>query len=607
MAILVRAHVDALSGWATLRFPYNPDTVARLKELPGSRWEPESKSWQVPLHAWEILKHELRHEIVMTVERRAPIPAIIETKLRPYQREGAEFLIRNAGALLTMSMRTGKSPTAMAAMTALLSSGQSGWALITYPGSIRQEWARQLKKWANIDLVMMESLTSYTAEELAEIVARPYLVLGCHYEILDQRQRDIRRVIEGRKHNFTVTGDEIHACKNRKAGRTKALLDISQNSLCIARWGLSGTPMRNRPRDVYCLFDFAHPNSMGGYLTFCKRYADAHEGAHGWVDLGSSNEEELAARLRAISFRVTREQVAAWLPKAERQVILCDMSKTLAAKYLKLEKAVGAKIARTLSDAGSAADADALRGLCAITSQAKLPMAFERAAAHLEQGEKIIVFSHFHETLKDAEALFSEKLAAEPDEYAEWGMFCAGGWISPNKRDEVIQAWKDHEGPAVLLANSISSGVGIDLSQAEAGIFLELEWVPADFRQAEDRLVDVHQGTRTTPPLYEYLLVRGTVDEAMAAALLKKIRTTNAVVGSDRDTNMVADTLREGHAVASENLGLLNTDKDTVAAAIASIREKMLNGNAGSSDLDLDLEGWDDESNSEAELSEAES
>jgi hypothetical protein len=100
---------------------------------------------------------------------------------------------------------------------------------------------------------------------------------------------------------------------------------------------------------------------------------------------------------------------------------------------------------------------------------------------------------------------------------------------------------------------------------------LELEWVPADFRQAEDRIQDVHLGKRQTPPIYEYLLIQNTVDESMAKAILDKIRSIEAIVGSDAETSGVASTLRGAGVVGSARLGLPSNSAETVAAALASI------------------------------------
>lgn len=156
----------------------------------------------------------------------------------------------------------------------------------------------------------------------------------------------------------------------------------------------------------------------------------------------------------------------------------------------------------------------------------------------------------------------------------------------PAKRKETVDKWRACPGPAILLVNTLSSGVGIDLSDADGAVFLELAWVPADFLQAEDRIQDVHQGKRTTPPWYEYLIVRETIDEAMAGALLKKIRSIDKVVGGTVESGQVASTLRGSEIVGASRLGLPSTDAETVQAALLAVRDKWLSGSGDAPKVD---------------------
>lgn len=603
MAALVKAHVDRLSGWVQLRFPYDVQTVALLKQFPGSKWDPVSKTWRVPVDLWEaVLQHVLKHEIGITSERRAPIHENIERRLRPYQVQGAEFLIRNRGALLTFQMRVGKTPTAIAAGTALMGSGQAKKIVVLYPAQVAGEWTRQLRQWANLDLKALESFDQLPQSTIDSLAQLPYLALGCHYEILDKRvskKDEDEKTIDGDLDQiigtdpFILIADEVHSCKNRKAGRTKAMHKLSAMSNCVARWGLSGTEMRNSSRDLWALFEFINPGSMGGYWTFAKRYSNAFINDLGfWDDKGESNEEELSARLKLISFKKLREDpdVAPFLPRADRKVIQCQAPGALQKKYDAMEKALATKVGVGLSDddSVSAASREAVKALTLMVSEAKIPTAIKRAEEHVLAGRKILVFAHFHETL--------EKFI-EAGEKAGLPLHVAAGWVPVQKRDLKIAEWKASSSPGVLVLGTLASGMGIDLSDAAIAMFLEFEWVPADFRQAEDRLVDVHQGKRTAPPVYEYLFVKGTIDEAMGAALLRKIRSNVKIVGADSEMKGVSSALRGAGVVGSSRLGLENTDKSTVMAAIQSAVTRWLNDEPSESatSAPVSFDDWDDD------------
>jgi len=604
----VRAEVDQWSGSVRLRFPYDPATIEVIKTYPGSRWDKAGRFWTVPIDAWDVFKGLFKYEETISV-RTGPLPLFQTPKpLRPYQVEAANFLTSRSGAMLTMDMRTGKTPTAIAALASMFLAEATQLsapaALICYPASIREVWADQLMDWAQLHMIALEGYSPLDPAELIKLHQTPYLVLGCHYEILQQREEEIHAILAGRK--FIVIADELHQCKNRKARRTQALLRLSKadgwtvigadedsskkipTGICRARWGLTGTPMRNRNRDLYCLFDFVRPGSMGSYWKgFATRYADAHIDDHGhWTDLGESNSAELERRLATVSYRVTRAQVAAYLPKSDRSVIACAMPEALMKKYRALEKAYATQVIKALDETGSRASEDSLKHLAQATVEAKIPTAVDRAYEHAARGVKVLVFATYHETLKNLEERFDTYAAAEKDatDTILPPHFCAGGWKTPIKRGEIIETWRACPGPSILLANTLSSGVGIDLADAEVAIFVELAWVPADFRQAEDRIQDVHKGKRITPPIYEYLITKGTIDEAMAAKLLEKIRNIESVVGSDAETGGVAQALRGAGVVGSARLGLANNSDETVLAALAAIRNRWLDeGDAPSS------------------------
>lgn len=607
MAALIKAHVDRLLGWATLRFPYDVQTVAVLKTYPGARWDPQQKAWLAPIDLWEgVLQHVLRHETGMVMERRAPIHPNIGNRLRPYQITGAEFLIRNRGALLTMQMRTGKTPTAIAAATALMGTGQAAKLVVTYPGAVVGEWVRQLRQWANLSLHPLEGNDLIPDREVDRLSRVPFLALGCHYEILDKHVSklkdedepsqgfafigDIDRIIG--QSPFILIADEVHACKNRKAGRTKALHRLSAMPNCIARWGLSGTPMRNSPRDLWGLFQFINPKSMSGYWTYAKRYCAAMLGENGyWEDKGESNPEELSARLKVISFSKLREDpdVAPYLPKAQRHVIQCQAPAALQKQYDSMEKELATLVKGGLADGDgvSAQSREAVKQLTIMVSAAKIPTAIKRCYEHLDADRKVVVFAHFHETLK----AFIE--AAEKD--ATFPLWVATGWIDPEKRDDRIESWKDYKGGGVLVCSTIASGMGIDLSDADISLFLEFEWVPADFRQAEDRQVDMHLGKKKGPPVFEYLFVKKTIDEAMGGALLRKIRSNVSIVGADSEMRGVSTALRGAGVVGPSRLGLESTDRGTVVAAIQSAVGRWLNGEAASTEqAPIDFSDWED-------------
>lgn len=603
MPVLVRAHIDRAAGTALLRFPYHKETIATVKTFPGARWNPDVKGWTVPINLLPVISRVLVIDPVIQAERRAPIPPSIGSRLRPYQLTAAEHLIRNRGFLLTMEQRTGKTPVLIGAATALVGAGQADAVVVAYPAGVRWTWQEQLKAWANVDLVCLEGRSKLSDEQIGELWMRPYLFIGCHFDILGDHESTLHRVLAGKR--YIVIIDEGQHLQNRKIARTKTAFALSHGleaharwysqsteiiergpfdimhprtgevisvpeGTPIASWLATGTLMRNSPRNIWAPMHFTLQGCVSSYQKFTARYCDGHNDDLGhWDDSGSSNEDELALRVEAMSYRVTRAEVAEWLPKSDRKVIKCSMPAKALEKYRRLERHYAGEARAAIdSDSVRPSSEAALRSLVQATSAAKVPTVVDRAYEHTERGVKVLCFAHFHETLSNLEDEFA-RVSQQSEGLPPY--FCAGGWKTPAKRKEIIEQWRACPGPAILLLNTMSSGTGIDLADAEVALFLELEWVPADFRQAEDRIQDIHLGKRKTPPIYEYFLVEQTVDEAMAKAMLDKIRVIEAVTGKDVETGGVATTLRGADVVGSARLGLPDTSRDTVLAALASI------------------------------------
>lgn len=612
MPVLMEAHVDRASGWTALRFGYNAEAKDAVKAIPGAKWNPDKKQWSIPNDALPIIQREKKlwklDKIRETPAKQLVLAEAFKERLRPYQCEAAEFALRSDGALLSMDPRTGKTPTSIAIACSILEAGEADLIICVYPGLTRERtWKREWMNWAGLDMVMLETFQPLLAHEVDTIRSTPYAVVGCHYEILAEREKCIGQLIEGKR--YVLVADELHLAKNRKAARTKTLgnlargfaviwkNDVSEEydakafGTCVKRIGLTGTPLRNKPRDLYCVMDFVRPNIVGkGYWNFAKRYCGAHQAEYGWKDDGSSNVEELRDRLGAISFRVTRAQVAPWLPKSERRVILCDVPESKLTSYRKLERALAKQMEAALkSDSdGTVADRETLRKLCEATSIAKMPLAVMRVQDHLDrstdqQPVKVLVYGHHHQPMKELVTRLKNQFMPTNDEEqtslldrTKYAVFEAGGWMGVTDRHAATDQWQQYPGPAVLVVNSLSSGVGIDLSDAEVAIGVEFEWVPADQKQIEDRIVDVHLGKRKVPPLYEYLAVRGTVDERMVSALLGKIRHMEDIVGHDPEMASLAQNLRDAGVVEQQKLGLANSDAATVKAAMEALRMAFL-------------------------------
>ena len=79
----------------------------------------------------------------------------------------------------------------------------------------------------------------------------------------------------------------------------------------------------------------------------------------------------------------------------------------------------------------------------------------------------------------------------------------------------------DRPAARVLLGNLQAAGVGLTLTAATHVVFNDLDWVPGNHWQAEDRIYRIGQ---TRPAFVTYLFAAGTLDDYVAALLEQKAR-----------------------------------------------------------------------------------
>ncbi len=146
---------------------------------------------------------------------------------------------------------------------------------------------------------------------------------------------------------------------------------------------------------------------------------------------------------------------------------------------------------------------------------AKVGATIDFVSGAVEQGEKVTVFSCFDEPLQAFAKAFGNQAVL------------LTGSTPVNKRQALVDRFQNEDGVRVFLANIVAGGVGINLTAASQVVFNDLDWVPANHWQAEDRAYRIGQ-TRTVN--VTYLVGTGTVDDFVQVVLDTKGALVSAVV-----------------------------------------------------------------------------
>jgi SWI/SNF-related matrix-associated actin-dependent regulator 1 of chromatin subfamily A len=325
--------------------------------------------------------------------------------------------------------------------------------------------------------------------------------------------------------------DEAHFIKNA-SGRTShvmRLLGVSENARNPVLgpsqvYLLTGTPMTNRPRDLYNLLRcVGHPASRS-FLSFAKQYCGAYRNDFGWVTDGASNLDELNLLMKEVMLRRKKDEVLDLPPKVRSWVPVAVEGASLLNAHRRFANWLAASDPSKPNDTAFLGELQRVR---VALHKAKQRAVAERIQDVLATGQKVIVFTAFTDGLrKHAATLGDACVTISGDQDAE-------------ARMQAVDAFQTDDRIRVAVCNLIAGGVGITLTAGTHVIFQDLDWVPANHAQAEDRAYRLGQKYRVT---VEYILGEGTLDTYVADLLSTKMALIQAVEMDEApDASILAD------------------------------------------------------------------
>jgi SNF2 family DNA or RNA helicase len=428
--------------------------------------------------------------------------------LFPHQIEGVAFLLGRRRAILADDMGLGKTRQAIVSLRHITPGGRR---LVVCPASVKRNWARE------ISLVSPDAPTLIVDGTSPVSPAAEWVIIN--YDILARHVDDLLTVPWA-----ALVFDEAHYLKNHTSARSKLSRQLTATAAAatpaLVVQLLTGTPLTSRPRDLFVLLQLAaHPLGRS-FLSFAKRYCAAEKGEYGWKTGGASNIEELTVQLHGVMLRRTKDDVLALPPKLRSWLPVEVPSGTGARAIKKVFELLAGKDSRPVA---SRDEALRRRGkLLAFLIEARQELAIAKAPATLDfvrgaidQGEKVIVFSCFEDPI--------QKLAKELGAQA----VVVTGKTPAAMRQTLVDRFQNDDDVRVLVANIIAGGTGFNLTAATQVVFNDLDWVPTNHWQAEDRAYRIGQ-TRTVN--VTYFVAKDTIDDFVQAVLETKAALVTAIV-----------------------------------------------------------------------------
>lgn len=524
--------------------------------------------------------------------------------------------------------------------------------LVVCPASLKRNWMRELEQWLYRPATLGIADTRYT-----QVVPKTDVVI-INYEMLsrkvdtgrrkmvkdsksgEKRQKIVyehflRDALKGKWDMLIV--DECHKLKGNPTEviRSRMAFSIEADRMAF----LSGTPMVNRPRELWNLAHHLAPKQFPDKAAFMERYCKG--GSFYDPYGGGTNLGELQERLRLyIMVRRLKRDVLKDLPPKLRQVIElpaagCEglvkdemlaftrKEEILISMRLRVELAKASehpedykKAVATLT-AGIKVAFEELSRIRRETAVAKIPVVIDHLKECFESTAKIILFVHhkevahaialqlevhlnanatqesYRQNLRQVDGdrssartrvhqrehlgnqLEGERHQAQRDSgrtgttYPQFkgegrSVVVITGDTSLPERDIAVQRFQQDDTIRLFIGSIGAAGVGLTLTASSYVVFAELDWVPGNVTQAEDR---AHRIGQKDSVLVQHLVLEGSLDKRMADVIVEKQDMADRALDRESADELMAEpVVPTREAVATQGVS---------PAAVAKLAEKM--------------------------------
>ncbi|MGH8120118.1 MAG: SNF2-related protein, partial [Gammaproteobacteria bacterium] len=310
------------------------------------------------------------------------------TVLYPFQKRGVRLIGKCDGrTLLADEMGLGKTIQAIEWMR----QNRKYPAVVVCPAGLKYHWAAQLARHGNLRSEILE-----TRKPPVERLFRAHRIVIVNYDILDAWLPFLQKLDP----QFVVV-DEGQCIKSMAARRTKAVHKLCKGVLHVLV--LSGTPMTNRPADLFSSLYLLWPTEFPNFHAFGFRYCAPRRTPWGWDFRGATRIPELHERLKKLGMiRRLKKHVLKDLPDKTRIIVPLPIQDRK--EYDKAEKEFAAwlreHVSRIQADKTLRAERLVRSGyLKRLTARLKLRAVMEWTDQFLEESDDKLILFAIHKSI----------------------------------------------------------------------------------------------------------------------------------------------------------------------------------------------------------------
>jgi len=421
---------------------------------------------------------------------------------RQYQKEGVQA-IEAFGLRALLADDTGLGKT-LQAIHVLRRNPQTLPALIVCPATVKRQWERCIQNELGWQVGMLES---HRPVRPGLLHPKVYII---NYDILPQWAETLASHYEIQM--FVL--DECHRVQNKEGQQTQAMRFLSR--LAPYMLAMSGSPMTNRPAELWPILNMLQPKLFPSFLEFAFEFCLPKKQFGRW-NYGGCRKRALPKLHQLLvdtcMIRRMKEDVLHELPRKMRKVV--PVALTNHPDYLEakndfkswLKRTQTAARARSASRAEKLAQMSYLSQICA---RGKVRAIFEWVDAFMEETTEKLVGFTVHTKLLDALCKRYHGICVRID-----------GSVTGHAREQARTTFMEDKRCRLLFGHYQAAGVGLDGLQKvcrTAAVF-EIPWRPGDLTQLEDRVY--RYGQDRISWVY-YLIAGNTIEERKLEIIREK-------------------------------------------------------------------------------------
>lgn len=482
-------------------------------------------------------------------------------KLKILQKEGIKFLLANRKCILADSMGCGK--TIQSIIAAMASNSKK--ILIITTASLKTNWKRELtiyndekdiqilqgskdeicdKKYviANYDILInyyeVPTETVYETEYVynengkREVIRKPVMIKSKDGQLVEKQKKSTRKdVIEECLKNSPlflnkfdcIIIDEAQKLSNNSSNRYKVIDDFLKRAKPNYVFLLTGTPLTNKPINLYYILKLIDAPITRDYRYFIKRYCDAKTfrlktGKEVTTINGASNLEELREKIKHLYIRRLLTEMT---DMVDKNIITktYDLTELQRIEYERLwQEYLDAQTEQGNED--SEQYRQLVEGILVRQYLAKqmVDNTIKLVDNMLEEGGKVIIV-----------CTFSEEIAMFKDYYKK-KCVVYDGKMTAKAKDKAEQTFNNDKNVRVFIGQILAAGVGLNLVVANKMVFNSYSWVAADNAQIEDRIYRLTQKNDVT---CVYQLFNDSMSKHMYDTVIGKKNMMDTIIKSE--------------------------------------------------------------------------